>query len=471
MSRLQAAIAATRFGMGAAPGEIAAAASDPRGWLKAQIKSDAAAMPAGQLVSARQVLKSRRLLLDAAGEDGARREAVQEANQEGAANLRAEIEARIQHAAATPNAFAERWVRFWANHFTVAVRMPLLAGLAGPFEREAIRPHVFGTFSNLLRQATFHQGMLIYLDAAESIGPSTVIGQRRKKGLNENLAREILELHTLGVGSGYGQGDIIAFANALTGWTVGGLQPAVMRATRAGYRRRNTAQAAQDDDSDAVGQVMFVAALHEPGPRFVLGKQYQEGGREQAPAILEDLARHTATARHIATKLARHFVSDQPPVSAVTKLSDVFVRTGGNLADLARAVVDLDEAWAPEQQKFKTPEELVVSITRIAAGRPPYMSAANKVYASLTQQPFRAPSPAGWPDDAASWAGPDAVKKRLDWTNTISRRMARGASPAEMLDSALGELAGARTRQFVERAESAEQGFTLALMAPEFQRR
>lgn len=471
MSRLQAAIAATRFGMGAAPGEIAAAGSDPRGWLKAQIRPDAAIFSAGQLLSSREVLTSRQLLLDPAGGDGGRREAQQQANQDGAAQMRAEMVARIEQAAETSNAFAERWARFWANHFTVAVRMPLLAGLAGPFEREAIRPHVFETFANLLQQATFHQGMLIYLDGAGSIGPSTAIAQRRKKGLNENLAREILELHTLGVGSGYAQSDIIAFAKALTGWTVGGLQPAMMRATKASYRRGNRAQPPNANGADTIGRTIFITALHEPGPRSVLGKQYQEGGRDQAPAILQDLARHPATARHIATKLARHFVSDAPPESAVVKLSDVFVRTGGNLADLARAVIDLDEAWMPEQKKFKTPEELAVSVARIAAGRPPYMGAVRQVYASLTQTPFRAPSPAGWPDDAASWAGPDAVKKRLDWANSISRRMARGVSPNEMLDNALGELASERTRQFVARAESAEQGFTLALMAPEFQRR
>ena len=469
MSRLQGAIAATRFGMGAAPGDISAAASDPRGWLKAQIKPDSAIMPGGQLLSARQILQARQRLRASNNEADMRREVAQRANQDGIEHMRDEVIARIRQASETPNSFAERWVRFWANHFTVAVRAPVLAGLAGPYEREAIRPHVFGTFANLLRQATFHQGMLIYLDAAESIGPSTVLGRRKNKGLNENLAREILELHTLGVGAGYAQEDVIAFANALTGWTVGGLQPAVTRATRASDRRRNKGLA--PDVDDLAGQVIFVDALHEPGPRTVLGKQYQESGREQAPAILGDLARHTATARHIATKLARHFVADQPPASAVTKLSDVFVRTGGNLADLARAVIDLDEAWAPEQQKFKTPEELVVSITRITAAGPPYRGAIGNVYASLTQQPFRAPSPAGWPDDAASWAGPDAVKKRLDWVNAISRGMARGASPGEMLDTALGDLVSSRTRQFVERAESAEQGFTLALMAPEFQRR
>ncbi|MEQ1781300.1 MAG: DUF1800 family protein [Hyphomonadaceae bacterium] len=471
MSGLQGAIAATRFGMGAAPGDISAAASDPRGWLKAQVRPDSAILPGGQLLSARQILQARQRLRASNNEADMRREVAQRANQDGIEHMRDEVIARIRQASETPNSFAERWVRFWANHFTVAVRTPVLAGLAGPFEREAIRPHVFGTFANLLRQATFHQGMLIYLDAAESIGPSTVIGRRKDKGLNENLAREILELHTLGVGAGYAQADVIALANALTGWTVGGLQPAITRATRASYRRRNKAQPQARDDDDMAGQVVFVDALHEPGPRIVLGKQYQEGGREQAPAILQDLARHTATARHIATKLARHFVADHPPASAVTKLSDVFVRTGGNLADLARAVIDLDEAWLPEQQKFKTPEELVVSIARIAPGQPRYAGAIGKVYASLTQLPFRAPSPAGWPDDAASWAGPDAVKKRLDWVNAISRGMARGASPGEMLDTALGELASSRTRQFVEHAESAEQGFTLALMAPEFQRR
>ncbi len=470
MSRLTAAIAATRFGMGARPGEIAAAASDPRGWLEAQVQTGAAIISTDGLRSTQDVFAER--IADAsmvgargAGEpDEETRQAIQQRIQrEAREGLRLEIEARTQHAASTGASFAERWARFWSNHFTVAARNAQMIGLVGPYEREAIRPHVFGRFSELLGHAVLHPGMLIYLDAARSIGPSTQPAQRRDAGLNENLAREVLELHTLGVGSGYTQEDIVEFAKALTGWTVSGPQTARLASAGRGGRAQGIAT--------EPGRVIFADLLHEPGVRTVLGKAYGGEGKLQAAAILDMLAIHSATARHVAIKLARHFVSDSPPESAIAKLEASFLSSGGDLAALARAVIHLDEAWQNEQQKFKTPEELLMSAARAAGPQATFGGAQRQVYASLAQAPFSAPSPAGWPDDVAAWSGADAIKKRLEWANAVSRRMARGLSPSDFLDAALGEMAGARTRQAIARAESAEQGFTLALMAPEFQRR
>jgi uncharacterized protein (DUF1800 family) len=385
-----------------------------------------------------------------------------------------EIEARGRHAATTPSSFAERWHRFWANHFTVAARNAQVVGLVGPFEREAIRANVFGRFATLLAAATFHPGMLVYLDAARSIGPSTKIAERRDAGLNENLAREILELHTMGVGSGYTQADIIEFAKALTGWTIAGPQTARLArlgTQKQGGRGQRARQQAGAALADAYGEAIFVETLHEPGPRTVLRKTYNVSGRDQAAAVLGDIAANPATAKHIATKLARHFVSDTPPASAVAKLEASFTKSGGDLAVLARAVVDLDEAWNQTSHKFKSPEELLVSAARAAGAQATFGGAARAVYTSLAQQPFGAPSPAGWPDDTTSWAGSDAIKKRLEWANAVSRRMARGETPSEFLNRALGQIASDKTRQAVARAESAEQGFTIALMSPEFQRR
>lgn len=488
MSQLQGAIAAARFGMGARPGEIAAASSDPRGWLKAQIGPNAALIPGDGLLSVKQVFAARRDAYsgmapeDRPGSpqrqtaaDAPRSEAQQmiqqQVQREARDGLGREIEARTRHAASTPNSFSERWLRFWSNHFTVAARNAQTIGLAGPFEREAIRPHVFGNFQALLGAASFHPGMLVYLDATRSIGPSTQAAQRRDAGLNENLAREILELHTLGVGAGYTQADIIEFAKALTGWTVGG--PQTQRLVGVGAGRGRNARAGQlaDAMADSIGETVFVEPLHEPGARTLLGKKYAGPARQQAAAILDDIAVNPATARHIATKLARHFVADQPPPAAVAKLESAFLKSQGNLSTLARAVVDLDEAWAEAPQKFKTPEELLVSSARAAGPQATFGGAQRQVYVSLAQQPFSAPSPAGWPDDTASWSGADAIKKRLEWANAVSRRMVRSETPTDFLDRALGPIATAKTRQAVARAESAEQGFTLALMSPEFQRR
>lgn len=479
MTQLQGAIAATRFGMGACSGEIKAAASDPRGWLKAQIRPAAAVIPAGDLLSTREIFEARQdaysgmvpPMSQQSGQTGAaeaQRMVRQQVQREARDSLQEEVAARSRHAATTPDSFAERWLRFWANHFTVAARNAQMIGLVGPFEREALRPHVFGSFANLLGRASFHPAMLVYLDAARSIGPSTQVAQRRDAGLNENLAREILELHTLGVGSGYTQADIIEFAKALTGWTVANQQTA--RLAGAGMQGRNRQQAAAELARET-GEAVFIERLHEPGARTVLGKPYPAAARAQAAAILDDLARHPATAKHLATKLARHFVSDTPSAAAIAKLEAAFQKSGGDLAALARAVIDLDEAWAEQSQKFKTPEELLVSAARAVGPQAAFGGQQRQVYTSLAQQPFSAPSPAGWPDDTASWAGSDAIKKRLEWANAVSRRMARGETPSEFLDRALGDIASTKTRQAVARAESAEQGFTIALMSPEFQRR
>ncbi len=494
MTRLMGAIAATRFGLGARPGEINDAASDPRGWLKAQVRPDAGFIPQGDLKSSKQVFEARiKGLLSRAGArvgseavpsdksansvEDVQKALLQQVQREAREGLQREIATRSGHAAITPDPFAERWVRFWSNHFTVAARNAEMIGLVGPFEREAIRPHVFGRFETLLGASSLHPAMLIYLDAARSVGPSTPAARQRDAGLNENLAREILELHTIGVGSGYDQADIIEFAKALTGWTVGspltarlaslGMEAAGARAAR-GARARQTARRrilAQ------IGEAVFVEELHEPGARKVLGFVYSGAAQLQAEMILKDLSRNPATARHIALKLARHFVSDAPPASAIKKLEDAYLRSEGDLAVLAGAVIDLDEAWGVQPQKFKSPEELLISASRATGSSTTFGGAPRQIYVSLAQQPFTAPSPAGWPDDTASWSGPDAMKKRLEWANAVSRRMVRGEAPTSFLDQALGDLASKRTREAVARAESAEQGMTIALMCPEFQRR
>jgi uncharacterized protein (DUF1800 family) len=457
MATLEGAIAATRFGLGARPGEIEAASADPRGWLLAQLEAPAGGPAAQSLLSSAEAyeqvglfVEGRRGMRANAGDvgDDVVREALAELP-----NLRdllvAEIAARTTFAAATPAGFHERLVRFWSNHFTVAAtKLPMVA-LSGPFEREAIRPNVTGSFADLLLAVETHPGMLVYLDNHFSVGPQSTAGRRRDRGLNENLAREILELHTLGVDGGYGQGDVEELARAITGWSLG-------NRFFGGRGRR--------------GEFVFEPRIHEPGARTVLGKRYPESGFEQGEAILRDLARHPATARHIATKLARHFVADDPPADAVAALETVFLETDGDLKALARAVVALEAAWAPEQRKFKTHDEYFVSALRALGAPDLEPMALAGTYAALGQRPFSAPSPAGWPDEADAWIGPDAVMKRLEWAEEVGRRAPSGR-PLGVLDLALGDLVTEDTRRAVASAASPSQGLTLALMAPEFQRR
>jgi len=435
-------VAVARFGLGARPGEIPAASRDPRGWLRAQldpVRARPAALAGIDSGDARAGLLQRaQRERGAAGVENLLRQAYRAAF---VSDLATRLEAQI----ASDSPFVERLVGFWSNHFAVSVQRPIVLGLAVPFEREAIRPHVLGRFADMLVAATRHQAMLIYLDNARSIGPNSRIGQRRGRGLNENHAREILELHTLGVG-GYGQEDVLALARILTGWSV----------------------ARGEGDGDAPST--FVPAMHEPGDKTLLGTRYPEAGEAEGLSALAALAGHPATARHIALKLARHFIADDPPASAVARLGRVFQETGGDLRALALVLIEMPAAWDPPLTKVKTPYDLMVSAVR-ASG---YRVEGQRLVASLRvlgQVPFAPPSPAGWPDEAERWIGPEAVMRRAEWSMVVAQRIAAGHAPGRFLQEIAGPVASDETRRAVERAPSAADGLALALMSPEFQRR
>ena len=320
--------------------------------------------------------------------------------------------------------------------------------MPGPFEREAIRPHALGRFADLLLAVESHPGMLFYLDNVQSMGANSTAGINRDKGLNENLAREILELHTLGVRSGYTQQDVTSFANVITGWTW--IPP---------------------EQPIHGGEFAFVQRLHEPGAKTVLGKSYPDTGVGQGRAVLADLARHPATAQHIAQKLARHFVADEPPPSLVAKLAKTFSDTDGNLKEVAKILVTADEAWTPQRTKLKSPAEWTIGMLRLTAA--PQAVPVGRILgtqATLGEALWRPLSPNGYPDTEAAWI--DGVPRRLDIAAEFAglargqqRRSARGSR------SALGPLASAETRDTIARAESRPQALALLVMAPEFLRR
>ncbi len=364
--------------------------------------------------------------------------------------LRADAMARFQRAAHAQAGFVERLVHFWSNHFCVSVaKGAVVRATAGCFEREAIRPHVLGRFADMLKAVESHPAMLFYLDNAQSLGPSSKAGQNRKRGLNENLAREILELHTLGVDGGYTQADVTALARIITGWTFAGRQGRI----------------------GEPGTFVFVPNAHEPGDHAVLGKIYKAGGIEQGEAVLADLARHPATAHHLARKLARHFVADDPPKPLTQRLAKVFADTGGDLKAVAVALIDSDEAWDAPLSKMRTPEQFMLAALR-AIGRMPedpglILGPLNAMGMPLWQPP----GPNGWPDTAAAWTSPEGIKVRLDVSAAIAGRMRDLVNPSELLETIAGEAASRETRQAVARAESRQQGLALLLMSPEFQRR
>lgn len=471
--------AVNRFGLGASPGERDAV-GDPRGWLHAQLRmppdlSAFAGLPDSLDLLQRQIAyrqqrrraqaptdiapdpaamaPSRRNPRRAANGDDPLPTAEQQSLRRDAVD---DIARRYRVATATARPFCERLVHFWSNHFAISIDKNQARLLAAPMEREAIRPHVLGNYRDLLLAVETHPGMLLYLDNAASVGDDSMLVRRasrretgRKLGLNENLAREILELHTLGVNGGYAQQDVTELARAITGWGVP-------------IRR---------DIASADARFLFRAAAHEPGARRVLGRTYAQTGEAQGRAILRDLALHPSTARHLAFKLARHFVADAPPPTLVERMAAAFLRSGGELVALYGAMIDDDAAWSPDARKFKTPQDFAISAMRAGRiGVDARPMALLGLLRSLGQPPFTPRSPAGFPDTMADWASGDALRKRLQAAALFADRVDGTQRPQALAADVLGaEALADGLGEALRRAGSAREGFALLFASPAFQ--
>jgi len=279
------------------------------------------------------------------------------------------------------------------------------------------------------------------------MGANSVAGINRSLGPNENLSREVLELHTLGVRSGYTQDDVIRFANTLTGWT----------------------WVPPNSSPDHGGEFAFNARMHEPGPQTVLGKRYDQEDVEQARAVLRDLAAQPATATHIATKLARHFVADTPPPELVDRMAKTFLESGGDLKATAKAMIAAPESWALPPSKLKRPSEWAVSTVR-AVGMTEIDTKAYLDALRLLGEPlWRPPSPKGFPDDEASWI--DGIGRRLDLANRFADQIADKADPNEIIETVLASSASSELMQAVGQCETRQQALSLLFMSTEFLRR
>jgi uncharacterized protein (DUF1800 family) len=467
---MQAEIAVLRFGLGARPGDLAAAAGEPRAWLMAQVRGAAPLAvntplaPSDEVfaafLAAREQRRKMRQDSAALGAD-ALVNAVREAYQP---HYRAQVLARAQSAALTTRPFAERLVHFWCNHFAVSADKGVVYGLAGTLENEAIRPHVAGRFVDLLLAVEQHPAMIAFLDNQYSVGQDSLAARfasrrfamdpdepRRRLGINENLAREILELHTLGVNGGYSQADVTSFAQVITGWSIGG----------------GTGRLA----GGVPGRFYFRDNLHQPGPKQVLGKTYAEAGQRQGEAVLADLARRPETARFIATKLVRHFIADDPPPAAVDRVAAAFLKSGGDLPRVYAALIESPEAWDSNARKFKTPEDFVFSTLRALDVSPAEAGEVVRTFELLGQRQYTPGSPAGWPDTSKSWDGSDALMHRVLWASRVGAKYESGVQPAELAVACLGSCARAETLTALRRATSSSQAVALLLMSPEFQRR
>jgi uncharacterized protein (DUF1800 family) len=471
---VQAEIAVLRFGLGARPGDLAAAASDPRAWLTAQIGGPA------QLAGNTPLAPSDQIFTEVLAARDERQEMKRETTAQSATvdtpaagataaaafnpvrdaylpHYRAQVLARAQSAALTARPFAERLVHFWTNHFAVSADKGAVFGIAGTLENEAIRPNVNGRFADLLAAVEQHPAMIAFLDNQYSVGKDSELARRapdqpkREFGINENLAREILELHTLGVNGGYTQNDVTSFAQIITGWSIGGGKGRLAGGTP--------------------GRFYFRDNLHEPGAKTFLGKTYADDGRRQGEAVLADLARHPATAHFIATKLVRHFVADDPPPAAVERVAHAFRKSGGDLPHVYAALIEAPEAWDAKMRKFKTPEDFVFSTLRALNVSPRQPEEVVRSFDLLGQRQYVPGSPAGWPDTSKSWDGSDALMHRVLWASRAASRYERGIDPVELAASSLGAYARPETLTALRRASSSSQALALLLMSPEFQRR
>ncbi len=444
------AIAASRFGFGLGPQDNPG--RDPRGWLKAQLQGPDpglasgafASLPSGQDAVVAQDADERtiRSLLTAAPEARAAFRPQTEAY------YRADALAQLNFAATTPAGFRERLVWFWANHFSVSIQQNGATGFVGPMLREAIRPHVTGNFTAMVLAVERHPAMLRYLDNFVSAGPNSLAAARTGAGLNENLGRECMELHTVGLEARYTQADVTSMAKILTGWSI----------------------APPQGNADTTG-FMYRPARHEPGPQMLMGHVFN-GGEQAGMDALTFLSTYPTTYDKLAHQLATHFIADTPPPDAVAQLAGVLRATQGDLAATSAALVDLPQAWIPGQ-KLKTPFDYVLSTLR-AAPPPPSQPTPNPlgILAALGQPVWQAPLPNGWPDNAASWAGAAAISARINWAFTYASRFGDGeANPVQLADTALGPLLRTQTRQAMAASGSPREAMTLFLVSPEFQRR
>ncbi len=460
-ARSAAFVAVTRFGLGPERRALARASADPRGYVLAQLDPGAPSPAAFAGLASREALaaewksaldafrKARRAMREA-GADGPERAALEAAFEAArrdrirfiGSTFRAEAMARVEAAIASERPLLERLVRFWSNHFAVSVNALAVRLMAGERERGAIRPQVLGRFEDLLKAAVLHPAMLAYLDNTASFGPGSRIGRRRGRSFNENLAREVLELHTLGVDGGYTQEDVRALALVLTGW-----------------RGEHAARRA------------FVRNAHEPGPKTVLGRTYRRDGPGQALAVLSDLARHPATARHVCGKLARHFTGDVPPPGLAGRLEAVWRETDGDLLAVTTALVTDEAAWTAPPAKFVPPYDFAVSVWRGLDRQPPLRD-IRRGLKILGQELWEPPAPTGWPDGDEAWLGGDALLERLDFADQVAREVApRVAEPVPFARGLLGRDMSADLETALTRAESRRQALALLVMSAEWQRR
>jgi uncharacterized protein (DUF1800 family) len=373
-----------------------------------------------------------------------------------------EIAARVDKHMSVEIGFVERLVIFWSNHFSMSVnKNETVRGTLGQWERDVVRRHVLGKFGDMLHGTIQHPAMIAFLDNDNSIGPNSPIGQSWGVGLNENLAREILELHTVGSGSGYTETDVNIFARMLTGWSY-------VRDWEADKRLNGGSQAIR-------GQFLYRDDWHEPGAFTLMGTRYAAAGKQQVDTALADLAVHPATAEHIAFKLVRHFITDRPTAAMVDPIKRKFLQTGGDLKAVAHALIDLPASWSTPLCKLRTPYEYTVAQYRALGKRYPNSNpyVLSEPLHALGQMMWECRSPEGYADETPTWLNPDAMRLRVNIGQWLGWALAPycGLNIPKLADGLFGAGLSSETRGRLVSASNANNALTILFASPEFQRR
>ena len=463
MDHAAAFIALNRFGLGARPGEAKAIATNPHGWLVDQI-TNAGPIPAIPCIGD---TKSRFHALDAF------RRAKSDADKAEAAAIAAgappalktlappdaakpqpsaldnppgkifdnDLIRRAEQMASSDAPVLDRLTAFWSNHFAVSTTRDEIHVLAVPYENEAIRPALLSTFRDLLESTATHPAMMLYLDEGASIGPDSPFGLHNRKSVNENYAREIMELHTLGVNGGYTQNDVQELALALTGL---GCSP-------------------------ADGEGVWFFDRHEPGDRALLGHKLP-GSRDQMAVAFDILASHPATIRHISTKLCAHFCGDQPPIPVIRRVAQAWHSSNGNLRAIYATLAASPEAWVPRPVKYRNPQDFVLAAAR-AMGLTGHGRDLLHEMRILGHAPFQAPAPTGWPDADGDWLNPAGVTGRVGSAQRLAALAGADIDAPAMLAEAASFQENTPTLDVVTTEPNPKRAVALVLASPEFQRR
>ena len=441
--------ALNRFGLGARPDERRTI-GDPRDWLDAQLTGGPPVRPALEASESDVVARALRTTRSPARRDP---EVRRQARRDLAALATRDAANVLRVRATSSRPFVERLVAFWANHLCVSsAGKGDVSALAGAYERDAIRPHVLGRFADMVLASARHPAMLLYLDNAQSVGPRSVgartsnRGRGRPRGLNENYARELLELHTLGVNGGYTQQDVEELARILTGWRVEGLAAG----------------------SEGPLRFVFEARLHEPGSRTLLDARIPDGGVEQGEQAIAMLCRHEATAAFVCGKLVTHMVGDAPPRRAVEAIARVFRDTDGDLRAVSAALVALPGCWDDDARKFRTPQDWLVAIERALGSEPDDRSV--RALRQLRHPLWAPPAPRGFVDALREWADSDALLNRGEFARARARRLGGHApDPVSLLEVMDLERADPLRSWLGDRVVPVRDRVALALAGPAFQ--